>query len=62
VTVQEKVVPGILLDKMMEEESPEQNVCDAGDAVATGVAFTIIVTIMLFPVHPFAVGVIVYTT
>jgi hypothetical protein len=36
-------------------------VCDGGVAVTTGVGFTVIVTVTGVPLHPDAVGVIVYT-
>jgi hypothetical protein len=38
---------------------PEQNVWEEGVAVATGTGFTVIVTRIGVPVHPFAVGVTV---
>lgn len=60
-TVHEYVEPAIVLDKAIPVEFPEQIVCEAGVAVATGGGFTVIVTVIGFPTHPFAVGVTVYT-
>lgn len=61
-TVQEKLVPGTVLVKAIEVLSPEQKVSDVGVAVATGVGFTVTVTIIGFPVQPFAVEATEYVT
>ena len=58
-TVQSKVVPVTLLVRAMDEVVPEHIVCNAGVAIATGIGFTVITTVIGIPVHPFAVGVIV---
>jgi hypothetical protein len=57
VTVQANVVPATLLVRAIDVAVPEQIVCVAGVAVATGVGLTVIVTVIAFPAHPFAVGV-----
>jgi hypothetical protein len=57
-TVQEKVVPVILLVRAIDEAAPEQIVCVAGVTVATGTGVTIIGTVMVVPLHELAVGVI----
>lgn len=61
-TVQEKLVPGTVLVKAIEVLSPEQNVADVGVAVATGVGFTVTVTVIGLPVQPFAVDATKYVT
>jgi hypothetical protein len=43
-------------------EVPEHIVWDTGWAVAAGMGFTVAVNVAAGPVHPFAVGVILYTT
>ena len=58
-TVHEKVVPATLLVSAIEVVAPEQIVCDAGVAVATGFGFTVMTTVIGVPAQPFAVGVIV---
>jgi hypothetical protein len=58
-TVQAKVVPVTLLVRAMDGAVPEQIVCEAGVAVATGVGFTVITTVNGVPEHPLAVGVMV---
>jgi len=58
-TVQEKVVPVTLLVRAMEDAVPEQIVCDPGVAVATGVGFTVTITVTGAPEQPVVVGVIV---
>ena len=58
-TVQTKVVPVTLLVRTTEVAVPEQIVCDAGVAVATGVGFTVITTVLGVPAQPLAVGVTV---
>jgi hypothetical protein len=58
-TVQAKVVPVTLLVRDTEEAVPEQIVCVAGVAVATGVGLTVMTTVTGVPVHPLAVGVTV---
>jgi hypothetical protein len=55
------VVPVILLLRVIPVDCPEQIVSDAGVAVTDGDGFTVIVTVIGAPVHPLAVGVIVYT-
>ena len=56
-TVQEKVVPVTLLVSAIDGAVPEQIVCDAGVAVATGIGFTVITTVTGVPVQLLAVGV-----
>jgi hypothetical protein len=58
-TVQAKVLPVTVLLRATEEAVPEQIVCEAGVAVATGIGFTVITTVLVAPAHPFAVGVTV---
>jgi hypothetical protein len=58
-TVQEKVVPVTLLVRAMEEAVPEHIVCEPGVAVATGIGFTVIKTVIGVPAQPLAVGVTV---
>ena len=58
-TVQAKVVPVTLLVRAMEDAVPEQIVCEAGVAVATGVGFTVMITVTGVPEQPVVVGVIV---
>jgi hypothetical protein len=58
-TVQLKVVPATLLVKAIPVVPPEQNVCEAGVAVTTGVGLTVTTTVIGVPAHPAAVGVIV---
>jgi hypothetical protein len=58
-TVQVKAVPDTLLVRATEDAVPEQIVCEAGVAVATGVGFTVITTVTGVPAQPLAVGVIV---
>ena len=58
-TVHANVVPVTLLLSATDVDVPEQIVCDAGMAVATGVGFTVITTITGTPAHPLAVGVTV---
>jgi hypothetical protein len=53
------VLPATLLVRAMDGAVPEQIVCDAGVAVATGVGFTVITTVFVAPEHPLAVGVMV---
>jgi hypothetical protein len=43
----------------MDGAIPEQTVCNAGLAAATGVGFTIITTVFETPAQPFADGVMV---
>jgi hypothetical protein len=58
--VQLKAVPATLPVKTMGKIGlPEQMVCEAGNAVASGVGFTVTTTSIGVPVHPLAVGVIV---
>lgn len=57
VTVQANVVPVTLLVRAIDVAVPEHIVCDDGVAVATGVGLTVMVTVIAFPAHPFAVGV-----
>lgn len=59
-TVQLKVVPPTLEVRAILVVCPEQIVCELGVAVATGIGFTVIITVIGVPTHPFAVGVIVY--
>jgi hypothetical protein len=56
------VVPVTLLDKAMDDEDPEQIVCEDGVAVATGMGLTVISTVIVEPLHPLALGVTVYLT
>ena len=58
-TVQAKVVPVTLLVSATEVAVPEQIVCEAGVAVATGLGLTVITTVTGVPAHPLAVGVMV---
>ena len=58
-TVHENVVPVTLLVSATDVALPEQIVCDDGVAVATGIGFTVIVTVIGVPAQPFTVGVIV---
>lgn len=58
-TVQVKVVPLTALLRAMEVVWPEQMVCAAGVAAATGIGLTVITTVMGAPGHPAAVGVTV---
>jgi hypothetical protein len=59
VTVQSNVVPATVLVNATDVVLPEQIVCGEGDAVATGVGFTVIVTVIGAPGQAFAVGMIV---
>jgi hypothetical protein len=59
-TVQAKVVPETLLVKAIDGATPEQTVCELGVATTSGVGFTVIVTVLGVPVHPFAFGLMVY--
>ena len=52
------MVPEILLVRAIAVAVPEQIVCDAGVAVATGIGFTGDATTVGAPAHPLAVGVI----
>jgi hypothetical protein len=62
VTVQSKVVADKLLVRFIELAEPVHKVCDAGDAVAVGSGFTVIVTNTGdADAQPLADGVIVYT-
>ena len=58
-TVQAKVVPVTLLLSATEVAVPEQIVCDAGVAVATGLGLTVTTTVTGVPGQPPAVGVTV---
>jgi hypothetical protein len=58
-TVHAKVVPATGLLKATEDAVPEQIVCRAGVAVATGVGLTVMTTVIGVPGHPLAVGVTV---
>jgi hypothetical protein len=58
-TVQAKVAPVRLLVSTMDGAVPEQIVCEAGVAEATGVGLAVITTVTGDPAHPFAVGVTV---
>ena len=58
-TVHAKVVPDTLLLKATEEAVAEHIVWLGGVAVATGVGFTVTITVMGAPEHPLAVGVTV---
>jgi hypothetical protein len=58
-TVQSKEAPETLLVKAMDGAVPEQRVCEAGVAVATGLGFTVITTLIGLPEQLPAVGVIV---
>lgn len=58
-TVQENVVPVILLVREIDVEPPEQNDCEEGVAVATGFGFTVIVTDTGVPEQPPTLGVTV---
>lgn len=61
--VHANVVPAVaLLNAIVVIAVPEQIVCDAGVAIATGVGFTSTVAVIDGPVHPAAVGVIVNVT
>ena len=60
-TVQINVELLTLLVRLIVVAEPEQNVSEAGLAVTTGIGFTVTVTSIGIPVHPLAVGVIVYT-
>ena len=60
--VQVNVVPVTLLDKAMEDEDPEQIVCEDGVAIAAGTGLTVISTVIVEPLHPLALGVTVYLT
>jgi hypothetical protein len=53
------VVPVTVLVNAIDVAVFEQIVCVAGVAVATGLGFTVITTVIGVPGHPFAVGVIV---
>jgi len=58
-TVHAKVVPATLLLRATEVAVPEHIVCVPGVAVATGMGFTVITTVIGVPAHPLAVGVTV---
>jgi hypothetical protein len=58
-TVQAKVVPVTLLVRAMEDAVPEQIAWETGVAVATGIGFTVTITVIGAPEHPVVVGVIV---
>ena len=59
-TVQVNVVPETVLNKFILAAPPEQSCKDVGDAVPTGVGFTVTVTVYEAPEHPPAVGMMVY--
>jgi hypothetical protein len=58
-TVHAKVVPATVLLSATEVAVPEHIVWAPGVAVATGMGFTVITTVIGVPAHPLAVGVIV---
>ena len=58
-TVQVKVVPGVLPDRLIPIFPPEQIVCNEGAASTFGIGLTVTNTVMGSPGHPFAVGVTV---
>ena len=55
------MVPETGLESTTDGAVPEQIVCEEGVAVATGVGFTVTVTVIGEPEHPFAEGVMEYT-
>jgi len=59
ITVQANVVPETLLVSAIDGAVPEQIDCAAGVAVATGMGFTVITTIIGVPAKLFAKGVMV---
>ena len=59
VTVHENVVPVTVLDRAILVVAPEQIVGEEGVAIATGVGFTLMVTVVGLPLQPLALGVIV---
>ena len=58
-TVQANVLPETLLVSAIKGAAPEHIVCDVGLAVATGIGFTVTITVIGIPTQPLAVGVIV---
>ena len=52
----------MLVDRAIAVAVPLQIVCAAGVAIASGVGFTVISTVMAEPVHVPIAGVIVYLT
>ena len=50
--VQVNVVPGVVLDKAIDVVPPEQNDCEAGEGVATGIGFTV-TSILAVALQPF---------
>jgi len=58
-TVHAKVVPVTVLFRALDEAAPEQIVLEPGVAVATGVGFTVTITVTGAPEQPVVVGVIV---
>lgn len=60
VTVQLNAVPVVKLDNAIDVVPPEQSVCVDGVAVANGIGFTVMTTVIGVPEQPFADGVIVY--
>ena len=61
VTVHAKVVPPVLLDRVILEAFPEQILCEVAEAVTLGAGFTVTVAVIAEPGQLLAVGVIVYT-
>jgi hypothetical protein len=59
VMVQANVEPDTVLVSAVEAVAPEQIVCVEGVAVATGVGFTVTVTLIGDPGQPAALGVMV---
>jgi hypothetical protein len=59
VTVQAKVVPPVLLLRLMAVAPPEQMLCEDGVAVTVGAGLTLTVAVIAAPGQPAAVGVIV---
>jgi hypothetical protein len=57
--VQVKVVPVAEPDNVMPVLPPEQILCAAGVAEATGTGLTVITTVIAKPLHPLAEGVMV---
>ena len=58
-TVQLKVVPVTLPVSAIDGAVPEHIVWEAGVVVATGMGFTVTITVTGVPAHPLAVGVTV---
>jgi hypothetical protein len=56
-TVQANVVPETLLVKAIDGDVPEQIVFDAGLGSTFGIGLIVIITVLVEPAHPAAVGV-----